>query len=87
MKIHYTEKAWHRAAVEDPRNPSFTIIEIELSQSGDTLIIGEEEYSDVEDALNECETWSDGGCFYELNPKDVLDCVTIYKSVDSSNRA
>lgn len=47
MKTYYTEKAWHRAAVEDARNPSFTIMEIEF-KAGDTLVIGDEEYSDVE---------------------------------------
>jgi hypothetical protein len=79
-KTYYTEKAWHRAAVEDPRNPSFSIMEIEF-KAGDTLVIGDEEYSDVEGVLNECPFYHEGD-IYQGNPKDVLDCVTIYKTVD-----
>jgi hypothetical protein len=79
-KTYYTEKAWHRAAVEDARNPSFTIMEIEF-KAGDTLVIGDEEYSDVEEVLNECPYYYDGD-IYQGNPKDVLECVTIYKIVD-----
>ena len=84
MKIHYTEKGWHRAAIEDPRNPSFTIMEIEF-KAGDILLIGDEEYFDVEGVLNESESYEDGGA-YDGNVQDVLDCVIVYKTIDYSTK-
>ena len=91
MKTYYTEKAWHRAAVEDPRNPSFTIIEIEFQKTGDVLIIAEEEYDEVETCVYDLDVPDDqvllDGTEYYGDPKDVLDCMTIYKIVDSSKGA
>ena len=88
-KTYYTEKAWRLAAIEDPRNPSFTINEITFLKTGDTLVVTEYEYSQISDAIDdlnielpdeEC-VFLDGEEYYG-DQKDVLDCVTIYKTVD-----
>jgi hypothetical protein len=78
-KTYYTQKGWYLAAVEDPRNPSFDLIEITIKETGDTLVIADEEYESIEscdeDMNLEGDEWS--GAL-----RDILDCVTIYKAVD-----
>lgn len=86
MKTYYTEEAWHLAAKEDPRNPSFTIVEISLCSTDDTLVITESEYANIEHyfdnlVCDDDEVLFDGDEYYG-NIKDILDCVTIYKTVD-----
>ncbi len=85
-KTYYTKEAWRLSADEDPRNPSFTIVEINLCKTGGTLVITESEYSDIEyhfDNLvcDDDQVLFDGDEYYG-NIKDILDCVTIYKTVD-----
>jgi hypothetical protein len=88
-KTYYTEKAWHLAAIEDPRNPSFTINEITFQKTGDTLVVTEHEYGQISDAVDDLYgELPDDDCVlldgeeYYGDQKDVLDCVTIYKTVD-----
>jgi hypothetical protein len=89
-KTYYTEKGWHIAAVEDPRNPSFNIVEITICLTGDTLVVTTGEYADIERSLSDIKAVDDmgeelilldGEEFYG-NVRDVLDPVIIYKIVD-----
>lgn len=86
MKTYYTEDAWHLAAVEDPRNPSFKIMEITFQKTGDTLVITEDEYSEVEFAIDDLDVPEDqvllDGDEYYGDQKDVLDVINVYKVVD-----
>lgn len=86
MKTYYTEKAWHRAAVEDPRNPSFTIHEIQFQKTGDTLVITDDEYFEVESVIDDLQEPDDGvlldGEEYYGDQQDVLDAIKVYKVID-----
>lgn len=90
-KTYYTEDAWRLAAVEDPRNPSFQIIEITLQITGDTLIVTESEYADIEDNLPLIESEEDDeyleqrtleGDEYFGDLQQIFDIVKVYKVVD-----
>ena len=78
-KTFFTEKGWHRSATEDPRNPSFTIIEITIKRTGEVLVIAEEEYEDIESCDEEEDLQGDEWAGY---PEELLECVTIYKTLD-----
>lgn len=86
MKTYYTEEAWHLAAKEDPRNPSFTIMEIEFQKTGDVLVITEQEYEEVETAVYDLDVPEDqvllDGTEYYGDQQDVLDVIKVYKVVD-----
>lgn len=86
MKTYYTEKAWHRAAVEDPRNPSFTIHEIQFQKTGDTLVITDDEYFEVESVIDDLQEPDDGvlldGEEYYGDQQDILDAIKVYKVID-----
>jgi hypothetical protein len=82
-KTYYTEKGWHLAAIEDPRNPSFNLFEITICKTGDLLVVCEQEYNDIDQAISEIQIEGDqvlldGDEFYG----NVRDPVTIYKIVD-----
>ena len=89
MKTYYTEEAWHRAAIEDPRNPSFTIHEIHFQKTGDTLVITDDEYFDVECVIDDLQEPDDGvlldGEEYYGDQKDILDAIKVYKVVDDES--
>jgi hypothetical protein len=86
MKIYYTEEAWHLAAKEDPRNPSFTINEIVFQKTGDTLVVTEDEYWEIECAIDDLDGPEDqvllDGEEYYGDQQDVLDVIKVYKVVD-----
>jgi hypothetical protein len=93
-KTFYTEEAWHLAAKEDPRNPSFTINEITFQKTGDTLVVTEYEYGHISDAIDdlnielpdeEC-VLLDGEEYYG-DQQDVLDVINVYKVVDDTSGA
>lgn len=88
MKTYYTEKGWHLAAIEDPRNPSFNIVEITLEMTGDTLVVTTGEYADIERWFKyvEGESADDQvmltGEEWYGTVQDILDCITVYKIID-----
>lgn len=86
-KTFYTEKAWHLSAIEDPRNPSFTINEITFQKTGDTLVVTEYEYGHISDAIDDLDVPDDDcvlldGEEYYGDQQDVLDVINVYKVVD-----
>jgi hypothetical protein len=85
-KTFYTEEAWHLAAKEDPRNPSFTINEITFQKTGDTLVVTEDEYGHISDAIDDLDVPEDqvllDGEEYYGDQQDVLDVIKVYKVVD-----
>lgn len=93
-KTFYTEEAWHLAAKEDPRNPSFTINEITFQKTGDTLVVTEDEYGHISDAIDDLNVeLPDEDCVlldgeeYYGDQQDVLDVIKVYKVVDHSSGA
>jgi hypothetical protein len=78
-KTFFTEKGWHRSATEDPRNPSFTIIEITIKKTGEVLVIAEEEYEDIESCDEDLKLEGDE---WNGSPKELLECVEVYKTLD-----
>jgi len=90
-KTFYTEEAWHLAAKEDPRNPSFTINEITFQKTGDTLVVTESEYCEIECAVYDLDVPEDqallDGEEYYGDQQDVLDVIKVYKVVDHSSGA
>lgn len=95
-KTFYTEEAWHLAAKEDPRNPSFKIMEIHFQKTGDTLVVTESEYFEIEyntpHILEEededyCEQVVLDGEEYYGDQQDALDVIKVYKVVDHSSGA
>jgi hypothetical protein len=78
-KTYYTEKAWHLSAIEDPRNPSFTIMEIFITRTGDTLVIAEKEYWKIESCDEEGDLQGDEWVGY---PEELLECIDVYKTID-----
>lgn len=90
-KTFYTEDAWHLAAKEDPRNPSFTINEIVFQKTGDTLVVTEDEYWEIECAIDDLDVPEDqvllDGEEYYGDQQDVLDVIKVYKCVDSKSGA
>lgn len=85
-KTFYTEEAWHLAAKEDPRNPSFTINEIYFQKTGDALVVTENEYWEIECAVDDLDVPEDqvllDGEEYYGDQQDVLDVIKVYKVVD-----
>lgn len=91
-KTYYTEEAWHLAAIEDPRNPSFTINEITFQKTGDVLVVTEAQYSDISDAIDDLDVPDDDcvlldGEEYYGDQQDVLDVINVYKVVDDTSGA
>ena len=90
-KTFYTEESWHLAAVEDPRNPSFTINEITFQKTGDTLVVTEDEYGHISDAIDDLDVPEDqvllDGEEYYGDQQDVLDVINVYKVVDHTSGA
>ena len=82
------------AAKEDPRNPSFTINEITFQKTGDTLVVTEDEYGHISDAIDDLDVeLPDEDCVlldgeeYYGDQQDVLDVINVYKVVDHSSGA
>jgi hypothetical protein len=93
-KTYYTEESWRLAAVEDPRNPSFTINEITFQKTGDTLVVTEYEYGYISDAIDDLDVeLPDEDCIlldgeeYYGDQQDVLDVINVYKVVDDTSGA
>ena len=86
MKTYFTEKAWHLSAIEDPRNPSFTINEITFQKTGDVLVVTTHEYDDISDAIDDLDVPDDqvllDGEEYYGDQQDVLDVINVYKVLD-----
>ena len=85
-KTFFTEKAWHLSAIEDPRNPSFTINEITFQKTGDVLVVTTHEYDDISDAIDDLDVPDDqvllDGEEYYGDQQDVLDVINVYKVLD-----
>ena len=86
---YYTREGWELSAQEDPRNPSFNVFEITFQKTGDTLTMSQDEYSEVEVAIDQMDAPDDldqilldgDECYVDQN--EILNnVVRVYKRVD-----
>ena len=85
---YYSREGWELSAQEDPRNPSFNVFEITFQKTGDTLTVTQDEYSEIEVAIDmmdvpdDDQVLLDGDECYADQNEILNNVIRVYKKVD-----